>query len=687
MALPRRRPLALLALIFAASPRAAADEAPRADRYVLVSSGTRIGEIVATTRGDTIEVVTRIDSNGRGQKLRETIRLGPAGLPLEWVSKGNSNAGAPVEERFAVEGGTARWKTLNDEGSAPAGGVYLPTEMSLWDLGLLARAALATKAGAVPSLPSGKVTATRLREVRVGGEGGQATTAFSLGGYGLSPDYVLLGPAGRLVAYVADSYVLVEERLAGEYPALSALGQALDRELLAEVARTVTHHLPGPIYLRNVRVFDAVATRLGPPTTVVVHGDRVVSVRPDAVPLEGATVVEGGGGALLPGLHDLHVHLDAWSAALHLAAGVTTVRDAGSDNVSLLALTADLDAGRLAGARVVRSGFLEGKSPFSASNGFVVDGLDEGLARVRWYADHGYGALKLYNSIRPEWVKPLAAEAHRLGLRVHGHVPAFMTSERAIRDGYDEISHVNQLLLGLLIGPDEDTRTPFRFTALGERAGGLDLGGEPFRRLLALMKERRTVLDPTVETFEQFLLGRPGRAPPSDAGWISHVPAPLQRGRKVAVLDVKPGQYPAYAAAWHKLLEVVRLLDAEGIRLVPGTDYGIPGIALHSELLTWAEAGIPTGRILQAATLGSARVIGRDAEEGTIAPGMLADLLLVDGDPTADLAAIRRVRLVMKGGAVYFPEEIHRALGVEPFSSRPAISTATRLVGPARGGR
>jgi hypothetical protein len=293
---------------------------------------------------------------------------------------------------------------------------------------------------------------------------------------------------------------------------------------------------------------------------------------------------------------------------------------------------------------------------------------------VRWYADHGYTGLKLYNSIQPEWVKPLAAEAHRLGLHVHGHVPAFMTSEQAIRDGYDEISHVNQLLLSLVIGPKEDTRTPFRFTALGERVGGLDLRGEAFQRLLALLKARGTILDPTIETFEHLLLGRPGALPPSDASWIAHAPAPLQRARRVALLDVKPAQYPAYQAAWRKLLEVTRLLDAEGVRLVPGTDYGIPGLALHSELLTWAEAGIASPRILQIATLGAAQVLHRDAEEGTLAPGKLADLLLVDGDPTADLSAIRRVRLVMKGGAVYFPEEIHRAMGIEPFASRPAIS-------------
>jgi imidazolonepropionase-like amidohydrolase len=673
MAMPMPCTLAMLSLLLSASPAGAAEA--RVDHYVLVSRGSRIGELTATSHGDEVEVVSRIEDNGRGQELRERIHLGARGIPVAWTTTGHSDAGAPVEERFETAGATARWKTLNDEGSGPAGGVYLPGETSLWDSGLLARAALAGESGRVPALPSGQVVATRLREVRIGGADGPQATAYGLSGYSLAPDYVLLGPEGRLVAYVAPGFVLVEERFAGAYQELSDLGQALDQELLTRMAASVTHRLPGPIYLRNVRVFDAVGGRLGAPTTVVVFGDRIASVRPDARPGEGATVIDGQGGALLPGLHDLHAHLGAWDGPLHLAAGVTSVRDPGNDNETLLALTEAIETGRMAGPRVARSGFLEGQSPFSAHQGVVVDGVEKGLETVRWYADRGYRGLKLYNSIRPEWVKPLAAEAHRLGLYVHGHVPAFMTSEQAIRDGYDEITHINQLVLGLLLHEGEDTRTPFRFTALGERTAGLDLKGEPFRRLLRLMKERTTVLDPTVGTFGQLLMGRPGRAPPSDAGWLDHAPAPLQRARKAAFLDVKPAQYPTYAASWKKLLEVLRVLDAEGIRLVPGTD-DIAGLTLHAELACWGEAGIPASRVLQAATLGSARVLGRDAEEGTIAPGKLADLLLVDGDPTTDLASVRKVRLVMKGGAVYFPDEIHRAMGVVPFATRPPVSTA-----------
>jgi hypothetical protein len=303
----------------------------------------------------------------------------------------------------------------------------------------------------------------------------------------------------------------------------------------------------------------------------------------------------------------------------------------------------------------------------------VVESLPEALDRVRWYADHGYTGIKIYNSMTPDWVSPIAAESHRLGLRVSGHVPAFMTSERALRDGYDEISHINQLALSWVIGPMDDTRTPFRFSALGERMAGLDLASPPVRRTLEVMKARRATLDPTMAIFRGMLLSRPGRAAPGDETWLVHLPVSVQRGWRAATLDVKPEQYPTYEASWKKLLELLALLDREGIALVPGTD-SLPGVGLHSELEAWVESGIPPARVLTGATLRSARHIALDPRLGMLRPGAPADLLLVPGDPTRDISLLRQARLVMTRGATYFPEEIHRALGVEPFASRPPVT-------------
>jgi hypothetical protein len=249
-----------------------------------------------------------------------------------------------------------------------------------------------------------------------------------------------------------------------------------------------------------------------------------------------------------------------------------------------------------------------------------------------------------------------------------------MTSERAVRDGYDEIHHINQLLLSFLITGKEDTRTPFRFTALGERTGTLDLKGEPFQKMLKLMKERKTVLDPTMATFSSLLLTRPGKATPFDAGWIDHVPVTVQRARRSSQLDVKPEQEAAYAASWKKMEEVLVLLNKEGITLVPGTD-DVPGFVLHSELEAWVKAGIPAPAALQAATGVGAKFVGLDASLGSVTVGKLADLYLVDGDPTVDITALRKGRLTLKGGKYYYPDEIFTAIGVTPFVPHAPVNT------------
>jgi imidazolonepropionase-like amidohydrolase len=117
---------------------------------------------------------------------------------------------------------------------------------------------------------------------------------------------------------------------------------------------------------------------------------------------------------------------------------------------------------------------------------------------------------------------------------------------------------------------------------------------------------------------------------------------------------------------------VLKLLFDRGVRLVAGTD-DVPGLVLHSELEEWQRAGIPPKDVLRLATIGAAEHLGLDRELGTIARGKRADLLLVPGDPTQDVSVLRKARLVMKDGAVFFPDEVHTAIGVRPFASRPAM--------------
>lgn len=660
-----------LALVAAAS--AAAAQAPR-ERYVIVSNGERVGHLNVSRTGTRVETDFLIDDNGRGPKIRETWTLGADGLPRQLTLSGTTTFGSPAKESFRWRGDRAEWRTLNDRGSAgvttPA--AYLPIDGSPYYLALYLPALLAAPERTFPTWPGGSLRAERVRDVPLGRSGGTGTV-WALWGLDLAPVFILTEAEGRWGGLISSWYAVVPEAREAEAKELSRLATTLEGELLASLTKRLAHRRSGPIQLRNVRVLDPKTGTLSAPTTVLTYQGRITVVSPDPPTPDSALVIEGEGGTLVPGLFDMHAHYGAWQGPLHLAAGVTTVRDMGNDNAVLDVTARGVEAGTLMGPGIVRSGFLEGRSPFSAKTGFVADSLPVALEKVRWYAAHGYQQLKVYNSIPPGWVAPLAAEAHRLGMRVAGHVPAFSSSPRVVRDGYDEITHINQLILSFLIDTDkEDTRTPFRFTALGLRAAKLSLDDPRLEQLIADMVRDSVAHDPTIATFQSLLLARSGAVTTVDLPWLDHMPGPIRRARKVALLDIKPGEDTIYRASSQKLRDVVKLLFDRGVRLVPGTD-DVPGVMLHTELEEWQRAGIPAADVLRLATIGAAEHLGLDRELGTITRGKRADLVLVPGDPTRDVSVLRQARLVMKDGVVFYPDEIHQAIGVRPFGSRPPV--------------
>ncbi|MFC4313063.1 amidohydrolase family protein [Steroidobacter flavus] len=648
------------------------------ERYVAVVAEGQMGTLAVARAGERVDIDYRIDNNGRGPKVHESIRLGREGLPVDWRIEGSRDKGAPLRETYRFSGGTASWKSLEDSGTArsDAAPIYVPNDASPWSQGLYLRALLKAPGGKRSALPGGVLRAEKLRDVNVGsGEFAQQVQVFALWGIDISPQLVLTRSNGEFFGTIDARMVLVPVGYEREYEPLTRLASELNRTYLQQLTQRLLHRYDQPIYLRNVRVFDSKRATLGEPTTVVVFRDRIVSVRSDAVPPADAVIVEGEGGTLLPGFTDMHSHVSfdsGWDLPLFLAGGVTSVRDVGGDNEVLLDLKRATETGALIGPRMFLSGFLEGRSQYSARYGFVVDQVPTALEKLRWYADHGFWGIKIYNSMPPDFVAPIAAEAHRLGLHVSGHVPAFMTSEAAVRAGYDEINHMNQLLLSFVLDGKEDTRTPLRFTAVGERMGTLDLGSEPVRRMIALMQERGIAVDVTMAGLEWMLLTRPGVSPPSMTSWLSHMPAPFQRSRRTSVLDMKPEQLPQYRASWEKLLQALKLLHDAGIRILPGTD-DKAGLLLPSELEVYGRAGIPKTQVLQLATLECARLLGRDQDLGSIESGKLADLMLVDGDPTQDLNVLRKVRLVMKNGDVILPEEVFSTMGIEPFGRQPTL--------------
>lgn len=663
---------ALLALAIPAGTPAAAPAADRVEKIVVIASGRNVGGITATTTGDRVDVEYVIDDNGRGPKIRERLVLGANGLPTRWEITGKAWFGSPVNETFEIRASTARWKSTNDAGEAPATPetMYLANDASPWIMGLLVREALERPDRTLAVLPGGNLTVEKIRDVTVGGG---TFGVYAVNGFGGGPTFAMLDAGRNFAGLLFPGFLFLPESAAAHADTFQQLATTIDAEYLAQVSKRLAHRYDRPIHFTNARVFDANTGTVGEPRTVTVFGRRIVGIRPDA-PAAGGVVIDAEGGTLVPGLFDAHSHMGSWLGLLNLAGGVTSVRDPGNDNPTILDLTRRIESGEVLGPRITRTGFLEGKSPFSASGGFTVADRETALEKVRWYADHGFQGVKIYSSLDPAFVAPVAAEARRLGLKVHGHIPAFFDVTSAVRDGYDEVTHINQLLLSFLIDTrKEDTRTLLRFHAFGERAGALDLDAAPFQTLLKLMQERKVAVDPTLVAFDGILRGRAGVAKPVDAPWLDHAPVPMQRSRKTPELDVKPKDLPLYEASFRKQLEVVKRLHDAGITLVPGTDDGAASLVLVSELQLYADAGIPKADVLKIATLGTARHLGVDRDVGTIEPGKLADFLLVPGDPTRDLQLLRRASVVVKDGVVLYPSEVHAALAFKPFATKPPV--------------
>lgn len=651
-------------------------------RYSVIAADEKVGSLVATGNGTAIEITYEVDNNGRGPKMRERIVIGEKSIPTQWHIQGRTMFGSQVDELYTWRNGTFEWRSQADRGRqrSKQPKLYVANDASPWSLGLYARALLQAPDHKLAVAPGGELRLERIDETRLGP---QAVSVYALSGVGLTPEVILLDEDGQLFAHLSSTSLLVREGSESYASELMLVERQARAQRLVDLQKHLARRFDTPVRIRNVRVFDPRKLALSEAVSVVIFRNRIASVATQAADAAAAlrqeeVVVDGEGGTLVAGLHDMHSHNSAESGLFYLAAGVTTVRDLGNDNEVLLDLTQRIDAGELPGPRIVRAGFLEGRSPYSARHGFIPTTLPEALDRVRWYADHGYRQIKIYNSFNPEWIKPVAAQAHRLGLRVSGHVPAFTTPDRAILDGYDEINHINQLMLGWLTGPGDDTRTTLRLTAMGERAAALDLGSAPVRNTVALMKERGIALDTTSVILERLLASRSGKVHPGDVAFIDHVPIGYQRERKRAYVEFKDAAHEeTYQRSLQKIVDVMRLLHREGVRMLPGTDNDT-GFTVHRELELYAQAGIPAAEVLRMATYDCEVYLGNEEDLGSIEPGKLADFILVAGDPTQDLSAVRQIRLVMKDGLMYFPSEIYEALGIRPFTRAPQIENHGR---------
>ncbi len=646
-------------------------------KFSVITGGKNVGHLTADTQGGTTKIDYDVKNNGRGPTMAETVTRDAAGLPTAWNIAGTTTFGSKVEEHFNRSGAKASWTDASGPHTdAKAGSaVYVPQSGSPWTNQIFADLLLKQSGLTMAALPGGTLRLTKGETLTVDGTGGRLqVTRYDLSGIYTTPETMLLDAQGKLFANVSANGIFIRAGYEAEEARLRGLAADWTTRRYETIQRDVAHDYGVPVRIRNVRLFDPKTSALGPPVSVVISGKRIAAVEPlDTPGTAGEVTIDGKGGSLIAGMYEMHAHLGQDSALLNLIAGITTVRDMGNDNAVLARLIDRIDSGKIGGPHVIRSGFIEGKSPFSANNGILVDNQQAAIDAVRWYAARDFWQIKIYNSMNPEWVPAMVKEAHALGLRVAGHVPAFATADQMIEAGYDEMTHINQFMLGWVIGPKEDTRTLFRLTAL-KRLPALDLGSAKVQHTIDLMADGQKAIDPTLGIHENLLLNRDGKVPPGAIDYYSHLPIGEQRDMLKAWIDTSaPGDDAAYRGAFEKIIATTKMLHDRGVFIVFGTDTG-GAFTYHRELELYQKAGMTAPEILKRATYDSARYTSQDQSLGSIEKGKLADFFLVPGDPTKDLKAIKTISMVVKDGTVYYPAEVYPKFGIEPFVAAPSVT-------------
>ena len=384
---------------------------------------------------------------------------------------------------------------------------------------------------------------------------------------------------------------------------------------------------------------------------IVITGNRIAAIdRADRIRIPaGAQTIDGRGKFAVPGLADMHNHLSVGGPTpalgdlkpnlrLLLSWGVTTAFSMSADAASFADLKRAAADDQAAYARFYGVG-----PGFATFGGARPNTPEEARAVVRKMKSDNVDAVKIaYDDmswavrqgipvLKPEVMAAIIAEAHATGLKAYVHAPILKYAKEALSAGADGLIH------GIISEPVDD-------------------------EFVALMRKNGAVYVSTLSLFEACADMR---------AWTRRLAAFDDRGAMKQVWTVwqDPSSIRQFEAIYSgtayvgERMPVLRgnlkkVFDA-GIPVVAGTDTGFPGVVLGvssvMELVLHVEAGVPAQAALQAATLNAAKMVGREKELGTIEAGKLADLVVLDADPLADMANLRRIHRVIKGGRVFEP--------------------------------
>ncbi len=466
----------------------------------------------------------------------------------------------------------------------------------------------------------------------------------------------------QLIALMrSGTFAFQEMILKGYEGALSFfVSKAVEEQMTALTRFTKSLRQKQPQFLALVggNLIDGTGNAMQKDVTIIIKGDRIISIgsRVKTIIPEGAKAIDVRGKTLTAGLWDMHAHANQvdWSPA-YLAAGVTSIRDLGNEIEFATVFRDAVNSGKVIGPEILLAGMTDGAG--EAGNGIIrATTPDEARQVVSMYKSKGYLQIKIYNSLKPEIVKVITDEAHKLRMTVTGHVPRLMDAIQAVESGMDQINHVSFFLSAML--PNDKKRKGFL------RISEINLESIEVINAIHLYLKNKTILDPTISLAALIYHPQNISIEKMEPG-VTKLPDELYEF-KVSQPGVYGKSYDSAKIAMDKALTLIGMLHKAGVPIVAGTDNGVPVHSLYLELELYVKAGLTPLEAIQAATIVPAKVMKRDKETGTIEVGKRADIAIYDSNPLDNISNIRSVSAVVSRGYYYKSAPLWRSVGFKP---------------------
>ncbi|HEY7096456.1 MAG TPA: amidohydrolase family protein [Terriglobales bacterium] len=415
-------------------------------------------------------------------------------------------------------------------------------------------------------------------------------------------------------------------------------------------------------------------------SVILVRGQRVLQVGvagKQEIPRD-AEIVDAHGKWIIPGLIDMHAHVsmddsDQLPLRLYLANGVTTVRDPGGYVTLSRMLKEHIEAGRRIGPRVFFCGnILDGKPPVFPSSSLLADTPERARSAVTFLADQGVDCIKVYNNVKEPELKVIIATARARNLPVIGHVPRTITMTHAVELGMQSLEHIRITGRELLPLDEANKIDPL---PLGKRETLLwqqfDVNSEKMQQLVSFLAKQSVALDPTLTVDEAtFVQSRDDEINNPNNRYLP--PQLFEKWKQEPEADFEnvPAELKqADIEGFEKRKTFIAMCARAGVRIIAGTDgayWGtlLPGFGLHHELQLLVQSGLTPLKAIQAATLNSAKTLGKEHELGQVAPGYFADIVILEADPLKQVENATKISLVMKAGQIYRPADLMKGPGV-----------------------